>query len=82
MSALLLGRCFDLLVHPVDDIPFVPDDGLPAKLDLLWEGPVVDVGIDEGLTHTRQLKNLRQADHSYRSMSTKEVGWSSPHRPT
>ena len=62
---LASGRCCDLLVHPVDDIPFVPDDGLPTKLDLLWEGSVAYAGIDEGLSHTRHLNNLRQADEPW-----------------
>ena len=31
-------------------------------MNLLGEGPFVHTGIDEGLTHTLQLKNLRQAD--------------------
>ena len=51
MSALLLGRCLDLLLHPVDDDPFVPDDRARSQLDLLGEGPVVHACIGERLAH-------------------------------
>ena len=65
MVFLTSGRCCDLLVHPVDDVPFVPDDRTRTQLDLLGEGSVAYAGIDEGLSHTRQLKNLRQADEPW-----------------
>ena len=51
MSALLLGRCLDLLLHPIDDVPFVPDDRARTQLDLLREGPVVHACIGEGIAH-------------------------------
>ena len=35
----LLGACI-LCVHPVDDVPFVPDDRPRTQLNLLWEGCV------------------------------------------
>ena len=62
MVFLTSGRYCDLLVHPVDDLPFVPDDRTRTQLDLLGEGSVAYEGIDEGLTHTRQLNHLRQEE--------------------
>ena len=62
---LASGRCCDLLVHPVDDVPFVPDDRPRTQLNLLWEGPVTYAGVDEGLSHTRHLNDLRQADEPW-----------------
>ena len=41
----LLGVCI-LCVHPVDDVPFVPDVIARTQLDLLWEGPVRHPAID------------------------------------
>ena len=51
MVFLTSGLYCDLLVHPVDDLPFVPDDRTRTQLDLLGEGPVVHAGIGEGLAH-------------------------------
>ena len=60
MVFLTSGRCCDLLVHPVDDVPLVPDNRTRTQLNLLWEGYVAYAGIDEGLSHTRHLNGLRQ----------------------
>ena len=60
MVFLASGRCCDLLVHPVDDLPFVPDDRTRTQLNLLGEGSVAYAGRDEGLPHTRHLNDLRQ----------------------
>ena len=79
---LASGRCCDLLVHPVDDVPFVPDDRTRTQLDLLGEGSVAYEGIDEGLTHTRQLNHLRQEEEVRGSTKKKYIGWSFVDRPT
>ena len=71
-----------MLVHPVDDIPFVPDERPRTQLDLLREGPFVHAGINEGLTHTSLLKDLRQEDEVWRSTKVNQVGWSFVERPT
>ena len=57
----LLGFCI-LYVHPVDDVPFVPDDRARIQLDLLWEGPVRHPAIDGAGAESCHLKKLRQAD--------------------
>ena len=59
MSELLLGRCFDLMVHPVDDIPFIPDDRLPTYQDLFREGPICHVFLNRGFDESGHLENLR-----------------------
>ena len=79
---LTSGRCCDLLVHPVDDVSFVPDDIPRTHLDLLWEGPVAFAGIDEGLAHTRHLNDLRQEEEVWGSTKKKYIGWSFVDRPT
>ena len=57
----LLGVCI-LCVHPVDDVPFVPDVIARTQLDLLWEGPVRHPAIDVAGAESCHLKKLRQAD--------------------
>ena len=71
---LASGRCCDLLVHPVDDVSFVPDDRPRTQLNLLWEGPVAFADIDEGLAHTRHLNDLRQEEEVRGSTKKKSVG--------
>ena len=71
---LASGRCCDLLVHPVDDLPFVPDDRTRTQLNLLWEGSVAYAGIDEGLAHTRHLNDLRQGEEVRGSTKKKSAG--------
>ena len=60
-----LGRCCDLLVHPVDNIPFVPDNKSGTQLDLPGEGPVSHPAIDGAGAESCHLKNLRQADEPW-----------------
>ena len=74
MVFLTSGRYCDLLVHPVDELPFVPDDRTRTQLDLLGEGSVAYEGIDEGLTHTRQLNHLRQEEEVRGSTKKKSAG--------
>ena len=74
MVFLTSGRYCDLLVHPVDDLPFVPDDRTRTQLDLLGEGPVTYAGIDEGLAHTRHLNDLRQEEEVRGSTKRKSAG--------
>jgi len=62
---LALGRCCDLLVHPVDDVPFVPDDGLPSYLDLLGEGSLCHVFVNRGFGKSGHLNHLRQSDEPW-----------------
>ena len=62
MSSLLLGRSFDLLVHPVDDVSFVPDDKALTQLDSLGENPIIHAGIDEGLAHASYLNYQGQEE--------------------
>ena len=50
-----------LLFHPSGDLLLISDDRPRTQLDLLWEGPVVDAVIDEGLAHPRDLKDLWEA---------------------
>ena len=71
-----------LCVHPVNDIPFIPDNRARTQLDLLREGPIVHAGIDEGLAHISPLNYPGQEEEAWGPMSIKEVGWSFPHRPT
>ena len=71
---LTSGRWCDLLVHPVNDVPFVPDDRPITQLNLLWEGPVTYAGIDEGLAHTRHLNDLRQEKEVRGSTKKKSAG--------
>ena len=71
---LASGRCCDLLVHPVDDVPFVPDDRTRTQLDLLGEGSVAYAGIDEALSHTRHLNDLRQEEEVQGSTKKKYAG--------
>ena len=66
--SVCLGRCSDLLIHPVDDVSFVPDDRTRTQLDLLGEGPIVHAGIDKGLANASHLNNLEQGDEVWRSM--------------
>ena len=82
MVFLTSGRYCDLLVHPVDDLPFVPDDRTRTQLDLLWEGFVTYAGVDEGLSHTRHLNDLRQEEEVRGSTKKKYIGWSFVDRPT
>ena len=82
MVFLASGRCCDLLVHPVDYVPFVPDDTPRTQLNLLGEGSVAYAGIDEGLSHTRHLNDLRQEEEVRGSTKKKYTGWSFLDRPT
>ena len=82
MVILTSGRCCDLLVHPVDDVSFVPDDRPRTQLNLLGEGSVAYAGIDEGLSHTRHLNDLRQEEEVRGSTKKKYAGWSFDRRPT
>ena len=59
------GRCCDLLVHPVNDVPFVPDDRLPSYLDLFRKSAVVDPSVDSGLAESSHLNDLRQSDEPW-----------------
>ena len=77
-----LGPCCDLLIHPVDDVPFVPDDRTRTQLDLLGEGSVAYAGIGEGLAHTSPLNYPGKEEEAWGPMSKNEVGWSLPDRPT
>ena len=54
------GRCCDLLVHPVDDAPFVSDNRTRTQMDLPEEGPVFHTGIDEYLASASPLSDLGQ----------------------
>jgi hypothetical protein len=63
--SVYLGRCCDLLVHPVDDVPFVPDDRTRTQLDLLWKGPVSHPAIEGAGAKSSHFKNLRQADETW-----------------
>ena len=71
---LASGRCCDLLVHPFDDVSFVPGDRPRTQLNLLWEGSVAYAGIDEGLAHTRHLNDLRQEEEVRGSTKKKSAG--------
>ena len=46
--------------HPSGELLFIPNDRPRTQLDLLWEGPVLDAVIDEGLAHPRDLKDLKE----------------------
>ena len=59
---LASGRCCDLLVHPVDDIPLIPDNRSGTQFDLPGEGPVSHSAIDGAGAESCHLKNLRKAD--------------------
>ena len=54
------GRCVDLSVHPVDDVPFVPDNRTRTQMDLPGEGPVFHMGIDKYLADASHLSDLGQ----------------------
>jgi hypothetical protein len=82
MVFLTSGRYCDLLVHPVGNIPYVPDYRARTQLNLLGEGSVAYAGIDEGLSHTRHLNDLRQEEEVRGSTKKKYAGWSFVQRPT
>ena len=82
MVFLASVRCCDALVHSVDGVSFVPDDRPRTQLNLLGEGSVAYAGIDEGLSHTRHLNDLRQKEEVRGSRKKKYIGWSFVERPT
>ena len=51
-------------------------------MNLLGEGSVAYAGIDEGLSHTRHLNDLRQEEEVRRSTKKKYAVWSFVERPT
>lgn len=53
-----------LVFHPFDDFLLAPDDRARTQLDLLREGSVLHTGIDEGLAHPRDLKDLWEAQET------------------
>ena len=68
------GRYYDLLDHPVDDVPLVPDDRPRTQLNLLGEGSVAYAEIDKGLSHTSHLNDLRQEEEVRGSTKKKYAG--------
>ena len=62
MVFLASVRCCDALVHSVDGVSFVPDDRPRTQLDLLCEASFAYAGIDEGLSHTRHVNDLREEE--------------------
>jgi hypothetical protein len=82
MVFLASVRCCDALVHSVDGVSFVPDDRPRTQLDLLCEASFAYAGIDEGLSHTRHVNDLRQEEEVRGSTKKKYAGWSFVDRPT
>ena len=71
MVMLASGSCGDLVVHPVNDVPFVPNNRTSTKLNLLGQDTFAHADMDEVLTNASHLNDQGLEEEVWGSMKKK-----------